>query len=307
MADPFAETRPIRPPWADEPTQPIRLKSEPAPVRGWRRGCLTVLIAAVIGLLIYFLLPTRTNILILGTDSRDPDSPVGRTDTIILTTIVPLRPEVGMLSVPRDLWVEVPGVGQNRINTAYIFAEAAEEGSGPQAAFDTIAQNFGVQMDYYVLIQFEGLKAVVDTLGGVNVAIPRPMSGYEAGIQRMNGEQALAFVRDRAGSDDFFRMERGQIFLKSLLRQLLRPASWGKLPAFGVALFQIIETDVPVYLYPRLGLALLRAGPDGIDSRVITRDYVNPFTTGSGAQVLGPDWAAIDPLVEELFGVRVER
>ncbi|MFQ5616272.1 MAG: LCP family protein [Anaerolineales bacterium] len=172
--------------------------------------------------------------------------------------------------------------------------------------------NFGVEMDYFVLIQFDGLKSVVDAMDGVDVDIPRPMSGYNAGTHLMNGDQALAFVRDRAGSDDFFRMERGQIFIKSLLtigynrRGLLKPTSWGKLPAVTAAVSEMVETDVPVFLFPRLGLALLRAGPDGIDSRVIIRDYVNPFTTPGGAQVLGPDWETINPVVEELFDVERE-
>lgn len=310
--DPLAETQPSTTPPGDWPLdayQPIRLTR---PLQPRRRspilqGCLTLLLAGIILLAIYFLLPVRTNILILGTDSRDPNDPTGRTDTIILTSIVPLRPDVGMLSVPRDLWVNVVGVGEQRINTAYILAEIENPGTGIQNAKDTIELNFGVEMDYFALIQFEGITTVVDAIGGVDVIIPRPMSGYDAGIVHMDGAETLAFVRDRSGSDDFFRMERGQIFIKSLWTQMLRPDQWNKIPALFGSLSAVLQTDVPLWLYPRLGFALLRAGPDGIDSRVITRDMVNPFTTSGGAAVLGPNWEAIDPVVEDLFGVRPER
>jgi polyisoprenyl-teichoic acid--peptidoglycan teichoic acid transferase len=308
-SDPLAETQPTPTTlpgqgWPLDAYQPIRISRAGRNRRSpFIRSCLTLLLAGIIGLAIYLLLPTRTTILILGTDSRDPNDPNGRTDTIILTSIVPLRPDVGMLSVPRDLWVNVTGVGEQRINTAYFFAEIEEPGTGAQNAKDTIEQNFGIEMDYYVLVQFEGILTVVDAIGGVDVEIPSPMSGYDAGTVHMDGTQALAFVRDRSGSDDFFRMARGQIFITSLWKQLLQPSEWSKLPAFVGSLSAIIQTDVPVWLYPRLGFALLRTGPDGIDNRVITRDQVIPFTTSGGAQVLGPDWAAIDPIVEELFAV----
>lgn len=311
-ADPLAETQPSTTPaaeWSLDAFQPIPISRAPKQNRGkaFIQGCLTVFLAAIILFAIYLLLPIRTNILVMGTDSRDPADPNGRTDTMILTSIVPLRPDVVMLSVPRDLWVNVTGIGEQRINTAYFLAEINEPGSGAQNAKDTIEDNFGVEMDYYALIQFEGILTVVDAIGGVDVEIPRPMSGYDAGVVHMDGTEALAFVRDRSGSDDFFRMERGQIFIRSLWTQMLRPDQWSKIPALIGSLSAVLQTDVPFWLYPRLGVALLRAGPGGIDSRVITREMVNPFTTSGGAQVLGPDWAAIDPVIEELFGVVPER
>ena len=240
LSDPLAETQPTPTSlpgenWPLDAYQPIRISR--APKRNRRpliRGCWTLFLAGIIGFAIFLFLPIHTNIIILGTDSRDPADPSGRTDTIILTTIVPLRPDVGLLSVPRDLWVNVTGVGEQRINTAYFFAEIEEPGTGAQNAKDTIKQNFGVEMAYYVLVQFEGITTVVDAIGGVDVIIPRPMSGYDAGTVHMDGTQALAFVRDRSGTDDFFRMERGQIFITSLWRQLLAPDQWNKLPAlFG--------------------------------------------------------------------------
>jgi LCP family protein required for cell wall assembly len=206
-----------------------------------------------------------------------------------------------MLSIPRDLWVTVPGYGENRINTAHFFAEADQPGSGPEAAIETVEVNFKVPIHYYIRIRFQGLEKAIDTLGGVEVDLPSPMSGYSAGRHLMNGEQALAFVRDRQGSDDFSRMARGQLFLRSLMVKMVNPQTWIDLPAMLTALSDFIDTDIPFWLWPRLGLALLRSGPDGIESVVIDREMVNPFTTPGGAAVLGPNWEAINPVVGEMF------
>jgi LCP family protein required for cell wall assembly len=302
----FEQTRPHRPmdPAPDPPPGlPPTQADPPRRRRPWALLPAAVL-GATIGVLLgaYLLMPMRTNILLLGIDSRPGETDVARTDTLILTTILPPRPYVGMLSIPRDLWVTVPGVGENRINTAHFFAEANQPGTGPQSAMDTVAQNFGVDVHHYVRIRFEGLVGFVDALGGVDVDLAVPMSGYEAGRHRLDGEQALAFVRDRKGSDDFFRMQRGQIFLRAAMRRLLNPLSWPRIPLAAAALAASIDTDVPAPLWPQLALAFVRAGPDGIDGRTIDRSMAQGFTTGSGAAVLAPRWEAINPVLLEMFG-----
>jgi LCP family protein required for cell wall assembly len=250
----------------------------------------------------YFLAPVRTNILLLGIDYAPPGSAVGRSDTIILMTVIPLEPYVGLLSIPRDLWVIVPGVGENRINTAHFFAEAAQAGSGPYAAMETVRQNFGIGVDYYVRVRFEGFREIVDALGGVDIVLEKPMAGYPAGLHHLTGNKALAFARHRLGSDDFFRMEQGQLLVKAILREMLRPRGWPKWPGVFLALQRNIDTNVPLWQWPRLGLALLRAGPDGLDSRIIGREMVTPFITSQGANVLLPDWDKINPLLIDMFG-----
>ena len=183
---------------------------------------------------LYFLLPVRTNILVLGLDYADWDSPVARSDTMILTSIVPLRPYVGMLSIPRDLWVVIPNVGENRINTAHFFAESRLPGSGPQAAIDTISLNMGVTAPYYLRIKFYGFREVVDALGGVDIDLPVAMAGYPAGKHHLTGRKALAFVRSRAYADDFQRMQQAQVMIKALIQeyapaaQLAAPAGHGQ-------------------------------------------------------------------------------
>jgi LCP family protein required for cell wall assembly len=209
---------------------------------------------------------------------------------------------VGVLSIPRDLWVKVPGYGENRINTAHFFAEAAQAGSGPAAAMDVVRQNFGVNVDYYVRMHFNGFIEIVDALGGVDVTLPTAMSGYTAGTYHLDGTKALALVRDRETSDDFFRMGRGQMLLEALTKQVLRPTSWPRLPAAFVATSQAVDTNVPVWQWPRLAFAILRVGTSGIDTRIISRDMVTPFITSGGADVLAPNWGAINPVLKEMFG-----
>jgi LCP family protein required for cell wall assembly len=193
-------------------------------------------------------------------------------------------------------------VGENRINTAHFFAEGQQAGTGPQAAMDTIQQNFGVKMNYFIRVRFDGFRTVVNAMGGVDIELDRPMAGYPAGKYHLTGNKALAFARHRLGSDDFFRMEQGQLLVRSIFRQLLRPRMWPRLPTVLVAFSKNIDTNIPGLLWPRLVLALLRAGPDGIDSRTIERDMVTPYTTGQGANVLLPIWPKINPVLIEMFG-----
>jgi LCP family protein required for cell wall assembly len=251
---------------------------------------------------VYLLLPLRRNTLILGIDRSPEGTLTGRSDLIILTSIIPLEPYIGMLSIPRDLWVSVPGVGENRINTAHFFAENAQPGSGPAAAVETVAFNFGVDVHSYVRVDFQGLEMLVDALGGVTIIVEQPTAVLPAGEHLLDGETALAFVRDRAGSDDFGRMARTQAFLRALLRTLSSPRSWVRLPGVLDALAGTVDTDLPLWELPRIALAVWRTGPNGIDARTINREMVSGFQTESGAQVLAPDWNAINPVLMEMFG-----
>lgn len=271
----------------------------------FKSGCIVPLLAGLalsLPILLYLFAPGRTNILLLGIDYVEPGSAVARSDTIILATLEAFKPVVGLVSVPRDLWVSIPGVGENRINTAHFFAENQQPGSGPAAVRQTIVRNFGVDLPYYARIRFEGFREVVDALGGVNIELPEAMAGYPAGKHHFTGSKALAFVRHRAGSDDFFRMAHGQLMLKALLRNMANPLKWPRFPGVVRALFASVDTNLPVWLWPRLGLALLRAGPDGVESYQITREMVTPFTTDQGASVLLPNWSMIRLLVQQVFG-----
>lgn len=251
---------------------------------------------------LYFFAPLRTNVLILGSDSSPERGSLGRTDTIILATVVPLKPYVGLLSIPRDLWVQVPDVGEQRINTAYFYAESAQAGTGGDAATQTVRENFGVPVRYHVIVHMGGLISVIDSLGGVDVQLDAPLGGLPAGTHHLDGAAALAFARNRTVGDDFGRMQGAQALLSALVRKALQPSSWPALPQLVLTLTQTVETNIPPWQAPRLFFALVRAPLFGFDSRAITRDMVTPFTTSQGAQVLLPNWEAINPTLQEMFG-----
>jgi LCP family protein required for cell wall assembly len=274
-------------------TRPIPMRRKK--IRRWPITLLAVI-------LFYFFAPLRTNILLLGTDDSPERGAIGRTDTIILTSVVPFRPYVGMLSIPRDLWVEVPEVGEQRINTAYFFAESNRPGAGPRVAMQTIHENFGVSVQYYAVLHMVGLTSVVDAIEGVDLTLDSEMGGLPAGSHHLDGPQALAFVRDRSTSDDFSRMLRAQLLLSAIFNKVIQPAHWNSIPHFLFSLAQVIDTNIPFWQWPRLLFALIRTSIFGIDSQTITREMVNPFQTSEGAQVLAPNWDMIHPLTQEMFG-----
>lgn len=251
---------------------------------------------------LYLLGPWRTTLLLLGVDRAPQGTLVARSDTMILLTSLPASGYAGMLSLPRDLWVSIPGAGPNRINTAHFYGEIIAPGGGPPLAVQTVRETFGLEVDGYARVTFDGIVESVDALGGVVVDLPQAMSGFSVGQHRLDGRQALAFVRDRAGSDDFARMQRAQIFLRAVLGRAADPLTWPRLPRAAIALLRSIDSDLPLWEWPRLALALLRAGPEGIDGRTITRPMVRPFVTGQGAQVLDPNWDIINPVLMEMFG-----
>ena len=130
----------------------------------------------------------------MGIDYVEPGSYAARTDTLMLSTFAPSKPYVSLLSIPRDLWVAIPGIGENRINTAHFYAESQDPGSGPQAVIQTIETDFGVPVNYYMRVRFEGFREIVEALGGVDIYLTEPMAGYAAGYHHLTGRKALAFV-----------------------------------------------------------------------------------------------------------------
>ena len=162
-SDPMAEFQPIR----IGPQHPLR------PPHGKRRSfcfvwvalaCLLALVV-VLPLTAYLLFPTPSStFLILGIDRPPQGTNTSRTDTIILVKVGAANPTVRMLSIPRDLWVPIPGVGENRINTAHFFAEANQPGSGPAATASTVQEDFGIPVKSYIRIRFDGFTNVVNAL-----------------------------------------------------------------------------------------------------------------------------------------------
>ena len=288
-------------------------------IQGWLIGFVggSILLCSAVATMAVMFPLERTNILILGVDRRPQETTyVTRTDTMILATVNPAQNYAGLLSIPRDLYVTLPDGSTGRINTAHFFAEAADTGSGPAAAVNTVRSNFGVDVHRFVRIDLVGFVAIVDAMGGVTVDVPNPLIDYEyptydygtttvafeAGRQHMNGEQALAYARIRHGSSDFQRAERQQLVMASLMAQALKPTTWVRAPLIAAAVTEAVHTDLTVVDALRLAPTLLLVGPGNLDSRVIQDEMVQPTTTDGGASVLLPVWPAINPVLFEMFG-----
>ncbi len=303
--------------------QPIRVVHPPRPKRfnflaGYAAGLFggAALLATGLLLLNFLFPPARLNVLLLGADGRATDNGVARTDTLILATVNQADSTVGLLSIPRDLWVRLPDGSDNRINTAHFFAEANVPGSGPLAAVQTVSSNFGVTLQRYARIDFSGFVRIVDSVGGVTVDVKAPIVDYEyptadygteevrfdAGVQHMNGAQALQYARIRHGSSDFARAERQQALIAALTGRLLEPGAWPRLPFLLAAIRSSVETNLTPVEIVRALPTLLRVGPQGIERRVIDDNMVQAYTTASGASVQLPVWSEINPVLLEMFG-----
>jgi LCP family protein required for cell wall assembly len=164
------------------------------------------------------------DILVLGSDSRisagDPDQwefGAQRTDAIMLVHIPADRGSMQIMSIPRDSWVDVPGWGMYKINAAFSFG-------GPSLMIQTVEQLTGVRIDHFVVADFESFAELTDELGGVEITLTEPMNtrgvDLDAGPQRMTGEQALVYVRERYSlpRGDFDRVQRQQNWLRAIMR-----------------------------------------------------------------------------------------
>lgn len=204
------------------------------------------------------------NYLLLGSDSREGLTPeeqeafgtnedIGgenRADTIILVHTEPDRKEAVFLSFPRDLWVEIPGVGMGRINSAF---EGGIQGGGPLKVARTVKQLTGMQIHHVLYVDLAGFQGLVEALGGVEMCVPYPMqdplTGLDipAGCQTFDGFTALAYVRTRHQPcdtvPDFARISRQQQFLRAVISKLLRPGELLRLPSLVPELLDNLVVD----------------------------------------------------------------
>ncbi len=254
----------------------------------------------------------RVNFLLLGLDRR-PGEEACRADTIMVASLEPLTKKAVLLSIPRDLWVSIPGYGEGRINTAHFLGELEGSG-GPQLTAQTIGANFGIPIHHYVSLDFEGFKKAIEIMGGVEVEVPLPIQddqfpdenyGYQsiyipAGRQLMDGERLLQYVRTRHGNGDFDRMRRQQQVLRALAEKALH-LDLRRLPQLLATLRDALSTDLEPLEVLALANLARDIGLEGVEMRAIDESLTTPFTTWDGAQILLPDKAGIQALLQELF------
>jgi LCP family protein required for cell wall assembly len=253
------------------------------------------------------------NIVLMGSDIIGG---VGRTDSLILVSVDPDLPSISMLSIPRDLYVYVPGWQMQRINTADPHGErVGYPGGGPGLVKATIEYNLGVRVHYFARVDFEGFMNIIDTLGGVDVVVdcelhdtfPDPDAeegvsdiDLEPGVHHLEGKLALWYARSRWNTSDFDRGRRQQRVLRGAFAKIKQLDLLPKVPELWDELTQTIQTDLSLGTALWLANVLSRLDADtGLKSRFIDGAVLQPWRTPEGAAVQLPIYERIGPLVAE--------
>ncbi len=267
------------------------------------------------------------NYLILGSDSRaglprkeqvqfGTNQDIGgsnRSDVIILVHIDPTTEKATLLSFPRDLWVNIPGRGHDKINTAF---EGGIEHGGPQLVTKTVEDLTGIHINHYLYVDLAGFQRIVQTLGGVDICIPSNLVNtpdgrifdiltglnVRPGCQRLNGYQALAYVRTRHLPcdyiPDFSRIGRQQQFLRAVLNRLLSPSEITKAPSLIGPIVSNLVTDPGFPLADVIYLVgqLRGISTGAVDFRTVPGTAVNIYPQGVLTSIV-----RMDPSAQELF------
>lgn len=264
--------------------------------------------------------PGRMNILLMGIDSDANNYYVpARTDSIIMVGVNFKAKSANMVSIPRDLWVPLTGLGPvtaDRINTAYHYAELLGlPGGGPAALSRVLSATFGLRVDRYVVVNFDSFIQGIDAIGGVDINIPKPLHDpayplrdgissivvdFPAGHVHMDGATALIYARIRHDSSDFTRMHRQQQVIFAARDKLLSPTTLPQLPALVRVLMGAARTNLTLQDVALLGCLAPQMSTQSIQSWVIEGgNMVQDTTTADGAAVLMPHMDAIMALLAQ--------
>ncbi len=265
---------------------------------------------------------SRFTILIVGLDRRPNETGLAyRTDTMMLVSFDPATKKLGILSIPRDLYVEVPGYSElQRVNSPMVLGELRQPGYGPQLMMQTVQYNLGMRVHDYVAVDFNTFITLVDAIGGIDLNVPYSISdsaypdmnyGYDpfyirAGQQHLDGLTALKYARTRHGDSDFQRAQRQQMVLYAIRDKLLSFDMLSQMVVQAPTLWNELSTGVSTGLkfeqILQLGWYLKDIPTENIKTGVIDERYTTGYTTSQGASVLVPDRFNIGPLMVEVFG-----
>lgn len=266
----------------------------------------------------------QVTLLVMGLDYRDwlEGVDVPRTDTMILFAIDPLKKTAGMMSIPRDMWVSIPGFGYSRINTAYRDGEMYKlPGGGIALAAKTVENFVGVPVDYVALIDFNAFVKFFDELGGLDMHIkesikvdpigPGNTRILEPGVQTLDGATVLAYARNRYTEDgDFDRSRRQQEVIMALRNQVLTfnqlPTLIQKAPKLYHELSSGIRTNLTLDQVVQLALLAAEVKEEDIQRGVLDPhkdvQYATVMTKDGAASVILPNYERIRLLRDRVFG-----
>jgi LCP family protein required for cell wall assembly len=261
----------------------------------------------------------RVTILIMGIDRRPGEPFISRTDTMMLLSLNQETGQASLLSIPRDLYVVIPGRGRDRINTAMVYGSAGNNPAGGAAlAMQTIEYNLGVPVDHYFMVDFNTFIRAVDAIGGITVEVPYDISdprypdmnyGYDplyipAGTHHFDGQQALKYARTRHQDNDFYRAQRQQQVLMAIRSQILSMGAEKMLQQLPLLYQQFrdgVRTDLSLQQMLQLANLARTIEAENINRAVLDHNYVVGHRTAGGASVLVLINDRAAPLIQELF------
>ena len=263
----------------------------------------------------------RVTILLLGLDYRDWDAgeKYSRSDTMILVTLDPLAKKAGVMSIPRDLWVAIPGFQHGKINTAYYLGDAYKlPGGGPGLAVKTVEQFLGIPINYYAQIDFGAFVRFIDEIGGVKINVPEPITidllgtgsatkkTLEAGVQVLPGEWALAYARARyTQGGDFDRAKRQQQVIMAIRERILSlsmlPVLISKADSLYRELASGIHTNLTLDEAVKLAVLASQVPEENIARGVINEKHVLFGKSPDNLSILIPLVDKVHQLRDEIF------
>ena len=262
----------------------------------------------------------RVNILLLGIDERENEQGPWRTDTMILLSIDPTTQTAAVLSIPRDLWVTIPGYDfEARINTAHFYGDLRSyPGGGPALAMATVQAVFDLPIQYYIRFNFAGFEKLIDAIGGIDLNVEAPIddplypdSGYgyaplhiDAGYQHMDGQLALKYARTRhGGQEDFDRMRRQQQVIMAVRDKVTRANMAPAIMTQIVLLLQTMGSTFKTNFTPDQLVRLIQLGTQ-IDPRQIQTLAIEPAMTVPYHIAGNPPQDVLIPIRDQIRRVR---
>jgi LCP family protein required for cell wall assembly len=258
----------------------------------------------------------RINVLVMGIDRRPSEKCPCRTDTMIIASLDPKTASAGLVTIPRDMYVPIPAVGDARINQANWYGDLYKvPGGGPALAKQTVEYNLGRKIHYYVLVDFAGFRKVIDTLGGVDIDVPKAIDDptypddtfgirplhIPAGHIHMNGDMALSYARTRHGDSDFGRSKRQIQVIMAVRDRALQIDLLPKLPLLISQFAGAFQTDITPQQVIALAPIAAKVKTENIKTGTIDQTMTVEFRTNEGADVLWPDRSKIGRLLDEII------
>ncbi|MCR5176808.1 MAG: LCP family protein [Anaerovibrio sp.] len=212
-------------------------------------------------------------VMIMGVDEREGD--VGRSDTLMVATLDPKKKKAALLSIPRDTRVKIKGNGFDKINAAYAYG-------GYKLTQDTVENLLGVEMEHYIIINIKSFKKIIDAIGGVDINVEKRMYyediwdddgglliDLQPGMQHMDGDTAITYVRYRDEEGDIGRIARQQKFMKAVMDKITSPAIIPRIPAIIKEVMSSIKTDLSLRQLIEFATTLKEAQRSGLQTEML--------------------------------------